>query len=142
MNVDAVLKRLEALEGKLIGTAHIESILIGIPGKDGLPFPCSDPEAYTGEYVVLENRFVKVNRIWVYRPRITRIKNYADYMPPEGFRNAVISLVRQGTVEISEYARKAVEAALQAVKEGDFTTGKPEEENNLKGEKSNEGIHS
>lgn len=132
MNVDAVIKRLEALEGRINGTTHIESIIIGIPGKDGLPFPCPDPEAYTGEYVVLENTFVKVgvrpsDRIWVYKPKITRISNYSDYEPPEGFRNTVINLVRRTEIEISAYAREAVEEALRAAKEESTMKGDSEQ---------------
>ena len=114
MNVDAVIRRLEALEGRITGTEHIESIIIGMPGSDGMPAPA--PDDYTGEYVVLENRFFKVNRIWEYKPKITRIGNYTDYCPPQGFQNAVINLVRRTAIEISAYAREAVYEALQAVK--------------------------
>lgn len=117
MNIDAVIKRLEALEGKIIGTKHIESIVVGALGTDGNPAPCSNPDDYTGKYVVLENVFFKVNRIWEYHPRRIIIDDFREYCPPADYQNPVIFLVRNGEIEIGEAARQTVKAALQAVKD-------------------------
>ena len=119
MNLEGIVKRLEALEGKLSGSKHIESIIVGIPGRNGKPAPCFDVNAYTGDYVVLENVFYRTGRIRDYKPEITRINDYRDYNPAKCYENAVIYLVRRKVIEIHAEARKAVEEALQAVKMND-----------------------
>lgn len=116
MNVDAVIKRLEALEGKITGSMHIESILIGIPGANGKPVICSNPETYKGQWIVLENIFLKKDKhVWVYKPRMILIASYQNYNPPASFRNSVIYLVRRGILAISASARNTVLEALKAV---------------------------
>lgn len=115
MNVEAVIKRLEALEGKITGTKHIESIIVGALGNDGNPAPCSCD--YTGKYVVIENIFFKIDRIWEYRPNRKIIDDFREYCPPADYQNSVIYLVRNGEIEIGEEARQAVEAALQAARD-------------------------
>lgn len=117
MNVEAVIKRLEALEGRIVGTKHIESIVIGALGADGNPVPCSSPDDYTGKYVVLENVFFKVNRIWEYRPNTKIIDDFREYCPPAEYQNPVIYLVRNGEIETGEAARHTIEAALKAVQD-------------------------
>ena len=117
MNVEAVIKRLEALEGRIVGTKHIESIVIGALGADGNPVPCSSPDDYTGKYVVLENVFFKVNRIWEYRPNTKIIDDFREYCPPAEYQNPVIYLVRNGEIETGEAARQTIEAALKAVQD-------------------------
>lgn len=117
MNVEAVIKRLEALEGRIVGTKHIESIVIGALGADGNPVPCSSPDDYTGKYVVLENVFFKVNRIWEYRPNTKIIDDFREYCPPAEYQNPVIYLVRNGEIESGEAARQTIEAALKAVQD-------------------------
>ena len=117
MNIDAVIKRLEALEGKITGTKHIESIIVGALGNDGNPAPCPCPDDYTGKYVVLENVFFKVNRIWEYKPERKIIDDFREYCPPADYQNPVIYLVRNGEIEIGEAARQTIEAALKAVQD-------------------------
>ncbi len=135
MNIDAVIKRLEALEGKITGTTHIESIIIGIPGEDGNPIPCTNPETYQGQWLVLENTFVKKDkRLWVYQPRKILINRYQNYNPPTDYRNGVIYLIRRGVKPISRFAMESVSEALQAVETAN--------NNILKGETNNETVHS
>ena len=115
MNIDAVIKRLEALEGKITGKTYIESIIVGIPGEDGNPAPCNDTDDYQGQFLVLENVFVKIEKAWTYKPRKILISNYQNYQPPADFRNAVIYLIRRGEVPVSNYARETVKEATKAV---------------------------
>lgn len=116
MNIEAVIKRLEALEDKIMGTRHVESIIVGAAGKDGNPVPCPDPEGYTGKYIVLENVFLKVGKTWEYHPNKIIIDDFREYCPPADYQNAVIHLVRCGEIEIGEVARATVEQALKAAR--------------------------
>lgn len=116
MNIDAVIKRLEALEDKLLGTRHVESVIVGAAGNDGNPVLCSDPDSYAGKYVALENVFLKVGKVWEYHPNKVILDNFRDYCPPADYQNSVIHLVRCGEFEIGEGARQTVEQALKAVR--------------------------
>lgn len=115
MNIDAVIKRLEALEGKITGKTHIESIIVGIPGKYGNMAACNNPETYQGQFLVHEHVFMKIDKAWNYQPRKFLISNYQNYKPPADFRNAVIYLIRRGQVPISQYAQETIDKAIKAV---------------------------
>ena len=117
MNIDSVIKRLEALEGKLTGTRHIESIVVGALGSDGEPTPCANPEIFLGRYVAKENIFQKINDVWGYYPNRIILDDFRDYCPPADYQNAVIYLIRCGEIEIKEAARQLVSEALKAAGE-------------------------
>lgn len=116
MNIDAVLKRLDALEGKITGTMHIESIIVGIPGCLGVPVPCPDANTYKGQFLVLENTFLrKEKHVWEYKPRMFLISDYRNYKPPASFKNGVIFLIRRGAYVIGKAAQDTIDEAMKAV---------------------------
>lgn len=118
MNVEAVLKRLAALEEKLGGNRHIESVFVGALSPDGQLVPCFDADSYTGKYTVIEHIFIKVNKCWEYRPNRKIIDDFRDYCPPTDYHNRVVYLVRtRHEIKRTEAAREAIDEAMRAVAE-------------------------